>query len=93
LRLVVACRFYEIRHGRLPETLDALVPEFLSEVPRDPFDGKPFRYLPGKAVVYSIGEDLKDSLATAVSLSTVRSLTRVQRDGDDLVYAIHGQAE
>ena len=44
LRLVVACRIYEMRHGRLPETLDALVPELLGKVPADPFDGKPFRY-------------------------------------------------
>ncbi|RPJ27382.1 MAG: hypothetical protein EHM35_14245, partial [Planctomycetaceae bacterium] len=29
LRLVAACRLYELRHGRLPETLDALVPECL----------------------------------------------------------------
>jgi len=60
LRLVVACRLYEIRRGRLPETLAALVPELLAEVPRDPFDGKPFRYLRADAVVYSVGKDLKD---------------------------------
>ncbi len=64
LRLVIACRVYEIRHGRLPETLPALVPEVLGAVVRDPFDGQPFRYRREEAVVYSIGEDLKDSWAT-----------------------------
>ena len=47
LRMVVACRIYEMRHGRLPETLDALVPELHGTVPADPFDGKPFRYARG----------------------------------------------
>ena len=61
LRLVVACRLYEIRHGRLPESLETLVPEFLPEVPCDPFDGKPFRYLHDLGRVYSVGPDLKDS--------------------------------
>ena len=60
LRLVIACRLYEMRHGRLPETLDTLVPELLAEVPRDPFDGAPFRYVREDAVVYSVGKDLKD---------------------------------
>lgn len=92
-RLVVACRLYEIRHGRLPETLDALVPECLAEVPRDPFDGNPFRYLPEKAVVYSIGKDLKDSSATPASLSTVYPSRGARSNGDDLVYAIDDKAE
>lgn len=61
LRLVAACRIYELRHGRLPETLDTLVPELLETVPRDPYDGKPFRYVRDQALVYSIGGDLKDS--------------------------------
>lgn len=61
LRLVVACRLYDMRHGRLPETLDRLVPELLAEVPRDPFDGAPFRYARQDGVVYSVGEDLKDA--------------------------------
>jgi hypothetical protein len=61
LRLVIACRIYEARHGSLPEKLDALVPELLRSVPCDPFDGKPFRYVREQAVVYSVGYDLKDS--------------------------------
>ena len=40
----LACRSYKARHGAYPEKLDALVPEFLAEVPRDPFDGEPLRY-------------------------------------------------
>jgi len=46
LRVIVACRLYEMRHGQRPETLQALVPELLAAVPSDPFDGQPLRYVP-----------------------------------------------
>ena len=49
-----------MRHDKLPESLSELVPEFLSQVPKDDFDGKPFRYLPDKKLIYSVGPDLKD---------------------------------
>jgi len=44
---VIAMRLYELDHGRRPETLDALVPEYLAAVPRDPFHlgGGPIGYL------------------------------------------------
>jgi hypothetical protein len=50
-----------MRHGRLPESLSGLVPEFFPQVPTDEFDGKPFRYLPAQKLIYSVGPDLKDS--------------------------------
>jgi len=31
------------------------------QLPIDDFDGKPFRYLPDKKIIYSVGPDLKDS--------------------------------
>jgi len=36
------------------------VPDYLDEVPRDPFDGAPLRYLPEQRLLYSIGADLLD---------------------------------
>jgi len=59
-RLLLAMRAYRIEKGRLPETLNELVPEYLDVVPVDEFDGKPLRYNPAKRVVYSVGMDLKD---------------------------------
>lgn len=44
----------------LPATQEALVPDYLSAVPRDPFDGQPFRYSAEKRIVYSVGENLTD---------------------------------
>ena len=53
---------FRLARGRLPESLEQLVPHYFPAVPSDPFDGQPLRYLPlAKGfVVYSIGEDLSD---------------------------------
>jgi hypothetical protein len=61
----VACAVerWRLAHGgALPESLEALVPAFLSSVPEDPMDGRPlkFKARPKGFVVYSIGEDGTD---------------------------------
>jgi hypothetical protein len=59
----VAVERYRRGHqGRLPENLAALVPEFLQQVPMDPFDGQPlrFRTLSKGYVIYSVGRDRHD---------------------------------
>jgi hypothetical protein len=37
------------------------VPEYLSHLLLDPFDGKPLRYSKEKKIVYCVGKDLVDS--------------------------------
>jgi hypothetical protein len=37
-------RYRRAHQGRLPTALDALVPQFLAAVPRDPFSGSPIVY-------------------------------------------------
>jgi len=59
-QLLLALKIYKIRHGKLPDSLSDLVPEFFPAVPLDDFDGKPFRYLPEKKMIYSVGPCLKD---------------------------------
>lgn len=63
----IAIDRYRLDHGAFPPTLDALSPQYLDEVPRDPFDGHLLRYIVhnGEALVYSIGPDLKDDGAAA----------------------------
>jgi len=58
----IAIQRYRLATGKLPETLENLVPDYLETVPQDPFDGKELRYkkLETGYVVYSIGEDLSD---------------------------------
>ena len=58
----IAVERFQDRQGRLPKSLDELVPDFLPVVPTDPFDGKPLRYVirDGKYIIYSVGRDGKD---------------------------------
>ena len=44
---VLAVERYRTARGALPDTLQDLVPQFLPEVPDDPFDGQPLRYKRG----------------------------------------------
>jgi hypothetical protein len=56
----IAIKRFEIRHSLLPPDLSALLPEFLSELPRDYMNGKPLRYKlnpDGTFLLYSVGED------------------------------------
>lgn len=52
--------------GRLPATLEALVPKYLAALPVDPFIGEPLRFKPRAPgyVVYSVGEDGGDNDGT-----------------------------
>lgn len=55
-------RYRVANQGRLPETLEELVPDYLKAVPLDPFDGKPIRYkrLVRGYMTYGLGRDEKD---------------------------------
>jgi hypothetical protein len=56
----LAVEQFRRRHGMLPDRLEQLVPEFLSALPSDPFDGQSLRFAvtPGGGyVVYSVGKD------------------------------------
>ncbi len=59
-QILLALKIYKMRQGKLPESLSELVPEYFPSVPLDDFDGKPFRYLPDKKIIYSVGPCLKD---------------------------------
>ncbi len=56
----LALRCHQLERGELPETLEALTPEYLAEVPRDPWDGEPLRYSRERGLLWGIGEDLVD---------------------------------
>jgi hypothetical protein len=43
-RAAIAVERYRIDHGTLPEGLADCVPEYLEDVPQDPYDGAPLRY-------------------------------------------------
>lgn len=55
----LAAHAYWQNEGKPPAILDALVPDYLAEVPTDPFSGKPLQSSArdGEFVVYSVGPD------------------------------------
>ncbi|QSQ13815.1 hypothetical protein [Myxococcus landrumensis] len=42
--LIAACRAFQARHGRFPEVLTELVPDFLPKLPRAKYDGPEFGF-------------------------------------------------
>mgnify|MGYP006288089167 FL=1 len=59
-RVLMALKAYKAENDALPESLGDLVPEYIAEVPQDPYDGQPLRYSREKEIIYSVGEDLED---------------------------------
>jgi hypothetical protein len=53
---------YALAHASLPDSLEALVPDYLDRVPLDPFDAQPLRYrrVGEGFVVYAVGENMVD---------------------------------
>ena len=60
-RVGLALELYRSANGDYPDTLSALAPDFLDEVPKDPFTGKELGYIRSgdDLTVYSVGRDLK----------------------------------
>jgi len=62
--LACALERFRLANGSFPETLDALVPKFIPQLPIDPISGKPYNYRrtsEGPFLLYSIGWDEKDN--------------------------------
>jgi hypothetical protein len=62
LGALFAVERYRLKHGRWPDNLACLVPDYLPAVPTDPYDAQPLRYarLDDGVVVYSVGLDAED---------------------------------
>jgi hypothetical protein len=61
----VACALerFRLADGKYPDTLDALAPQFIAQLPHDIITGQPLHYRrtdDGKFILYSIGWDDKD---------------------------------
>jgi hypothetical protein len=57
-QIVCALERYRLSHGEYPETLDALVPQFIEKLPHDIIGGQPLHYRRtegGKFLLYSVG--------------------------------------
>ncbi|HWQ91628.1 MAG TPA: hypothetical protein VN673_08150, partial [Clostridia bacterium] len=61
--LACALERYRLAQGKYPDTLDALVPQYVARLPHDVIDGKPLRYrlqADGRFVLYSVGWNQTD---------------------------------
>ncbi len=98
-RILIAIELYEARHGSLPASLDDLVPECLTEIPRDEVSGLPFSYVlrtptpddPRRLLLYSIGLDHQDNGAAETSLAPPDSVLLLRtapesRNGYDYIF-------
>jgi hypothetical protein len=66
-RTAMALERYRLAHGENPESLNALAPQFIAEVPHDVIGGKPLRYrreADGQFVLHSVGWNETDDDGT-----------------------------
>ena len=72
----IACALerYRLAHGKYPETLDTLVPQFIEQLPHDLIGGQPLHYRrtdDGSFLLYSVGWNEKDDGGSPGSLGDV----------------------
>lgn len=60
-QLLLALKVYKNNTGDLPASLDQLTPQYLQNIPADPFDNKTIKYSQTNKIIYSVGEDSVDS--------------------------------
>jgi hypothetical protein len=74
--LAVHC--YQSEQGRMPQSLDELVPKYLQQVPSDPFSGRPVIYhtMGTNYLLYSVGEDGVDDGGKRVGRSVSSAVTQ-----------------
>lgn len=63
-RIACALGRYHLAHDEYPETLNALVPQFIATIPHDVIGGQPPHYrrtADGTFILYSIGWDGRDN--------------------------------
>ncbi|HWD94026.1 MAG TPA: hypothetical protein VG938_16970 [Verrucomicrobiae bacterium] len=68
-RVAIALERYKIARGEYPESLDALAPQFLKNIPHDVIGGRPLKYRrvgQGEFTLYSIGWNQKDDGGTVI---------------------------
>lgn len=78
---------FRLKHGRYPEHLVALVPEFLPALPIDSMDGQPLRYrlnADGSFVLYSVGDDQKDDGGDPTPRDPKQTLRDIWAGRDDV---------
>jgi hypothetical protein len=78
LTVELAVRCYQSEQGRLPPSLEQLVPKYLQQVPTDPFSSRSVIYRPQGTnwLLYSVGEDGVDDGGKRVGRSVSGTATQ-----------------
>jgi len=58
---LIAMKLYQRDIGELPETLDALVPDYLNAVPLDEYTLEPLKYSRERKIIWAVGRDFEDN--------------------------------
>jgi hypothetical protein len=85
---IISIYRYRLQNRTLPADLSALIPKYLSALPRDSMDGKTLHYKlrqDGSYMLYSVGEDGKDDGGDP-SLTSDKERYRKIWDGRDAVW-------
>ena len=61
IQTIVAMQTYKLDKGALPENLNELVPDYLDELPVDPFNGQTLEYSKADQWLYSVGTNFEDN--------------------------------
>jgi hypothetical protein len=68
-KIAIAIERFQRRENQLPGSLKELVPEYLQEIPLDPFDGKGMRYKiegPDSYRLWAVGANLSDEMGMEI---------------------------
>ena len=74
-QIVCALERFRLAHGNYPQTIDALVPQFIEKPPHDIIGGQPLHYrrtVDGKFLLYAVGWNETDDNGTPGTLSDVK---------------------
>jgi hypothetical protein len=73
-RIAIAAERFRLTQGKLPDTLRELVPEYLPEIPADPFDGSPMKLTRTEhgLIIYSISDDEIDDGGDVAPINYVK---------------------
>lgn len=74
IRLKIAALKFLYAEKRSITSLDELIPNYIKQIPIDPFDGKPLRFNPKTRMASSIGSDLIDDQGKYIKRDGARAM-------------------
>ena len=73
VRVAIAIKRWQLQHpGQIPAKLEDLVPQYLTSIPADPWDGSPLRWSAADQIVYAVGPEWKTNVPVFPSTSMDR---------------------